>query len=116
MANSILVTVTLPTTRKDGSAVSPGSIGEVDILRATSVAGVAGDFAKIASATTGITGPTVSFVDTTVVPGLAYEYEADCVDTQSPPVTGDTSQPTSEVAVPLVLAPPSAPSVLAVLQ
>jgi hypothetical protein len=114
--HSILVTVTLPTTRSDGTAVTPGSISEVDILRAVSVGGVPATFAKVASVTTGISGPTVSFVDNSVVAGTAYEYEAACVDTQSPPVVGATSSPSAEVLVPLALAPLSAPSVSAVLQ
>ena len=47
---------------------------------------------------------------------VTYEYEADCVDTQSPPVVGATSAPTPAVSVPLALAPLSAPTVQAVLQ
>jgi len=115
-SHTVLVTVTLPTTRTDGSAVAAGSVGEVDILRATVSGGVAGPFSKIASVTTGLGGPSVTFVDNTVVAGQSYEYEADCIDTQSPPVTGATSVPTPAVSVPLVLAPLSAPTVAAVLQ
>lgn len=113
---SILVTVTLPTARADGSAVTPANISEVDILRADTSSGSLGAFAKVASVTTGITGATVSFTDSNVTPGISYEYEADCVDTQSPPVVGATSSPTAAVLVPLPLAPLSAPSVTAVLQ
>ena len=116
MANSILVTVTLPTTRSDGTAVPAGSVSEVDILRAIVTGGVAGPFTALASVTANLGGPTVTYVDNTVVAGVTYEYESDCVDTQSPPVVGATSAPTPAVSVPLALAPLSAPTVQAVLQ
>lgn len=115
-AHSILVTVTLPTTRSDGSAVTAADISEVDILRADTSSGSLGSFAKIASVTTGITGATVTFTDSAVTPGVSYEYEAACIDKQTPPVTGATSSATSPVLVPLALAPLSAPSVTAALQ
>jgi hypothetical protein len=115
MAHSILVTVTLPTTRADGTALAPSDLSEVDILRATVTGGVVGAFAPLASITA-ISGPAVTFIDSSVVDGQTYEYEADCIDKQSPPVTGAVSAPTPNVAVPLALAPPSAPSVQAAVQ
>ena len=115
--HSILVTVTLPTTRSDGSAVVPSDISEVDILRATvATDGTVSPFAKLASVTTGISGPAVTFVDAAVAPGVSYEYEADCVDNQTPPLVGAVSSPTGAVAIPLALAALSAPTVAAVLQ
>lgn len=108
MAHSVLITVTLPTTRQDGSPVSPGSISEVDVLRSANGAA----FTKVATITTGLDGATVSFTDTAVVGGSSYEYEAFCIDSQN--VTGATSPAAGPVLVPLAAL--SAPSVSASLQ
>jgi hypothetical protein len=115
MAHSILVTVTLPTARKDGAPAAPSDISEVDILRATVTAGTAGPFAKIGT----IPSPSTAIVtwnDATVLGGQSYEYEAFCIDRQTPPVNGDTSAPTGALSVPLALSPLGAPSVTVVLQ
>lgn len=107
--SSILITVTLPLTRVDGSALAPADLASVTIFKAVGPAPAA-VLTTINSPATDI----VTFTDNAPDAGQDDTYTATVTDTK-----GNTSAPSGAVTVSVpvaVLAVPSAPSLTAVLQ
>lgn len=109
MSTSVLITVTLPTTRVDGSAIALTDIDSVIIFKAVGPAAAA----ALTTLHGPFTTPTVTFTDSTPDVGQDDNYSADVVDT-----AGNTSGISNvvDISVPAPLAAPSAPTVAAVLQ
>ena len=91
------ITITLPTTRKDGSAFAATDYGAATVFR---------DGAPIAT----LAAPELMATDSAVVPGTSV-YTALIVDTQTPPVASELSAPvTAPVLGVTPLAAPGAPT------
>jgi hypothetical protein len=106
--SSTLVTIVLPTTRTDGTALALSDIASVVLSKAVGAA-----TATVVDTVTAPTTGTVTFVDTSPDFGQTDNYSAVVTD-----VEGNTSAAgTASVAVPpSVLAAPSAPTVTATFQ
>jgi hypothetical protein len=106
--SSVALTITLPTTRSDGSAAALTDIASVTILRDPGTGPV-----PLTTLAGPFTSPTVTYTDASPATG-SDAYSAFCTDMQSPPVQGATSAPVS-VSIVAALAPLSAPTVTAVV-
>lgn len=95
-----LITLSLPTTRADGTPFPASDYGGAHILSNGQVLAT-------------LTAPALSFVDPSVVPGVTV-YTATIFDTQTPPVVSAASGPVTAPSAPL--AAPSAPGITVVLQ
>jgi len=106
MASSTLVTITLPTTRTDGTALALTDIASVVLSKSVGTGA-----ATVVDTVTTPTAATVTFTDTSPDFGQTDNYSAVVTD-----VEGNTSAAgTASVVVPAsALAPPTAPTVTAV--
>lgn len=88
------ITLTLPTTRADGTPFAASDYGSAQVL-------------KDGAVLTTLTAPNLVATDSLVVPGASV-YTASISDTQTPPATSALSAPVTAPAA--ALAAPGAPS------
>lgn len=104
---SVLVTVTLPTTRTDGSPFTAADYGGAHIFRA--------DNGGTATQLGTVTAPGLTFTDSNVPAPDNAAYTASVFDTSTPPLESAQSA-AADVTVPAPVAAPSAPTITAALQ